>query len=93
MHRMYVLLLVRVPIRSIVLGILGHHWTHVLRVVWLIARMRPHMRRYLSVGAVMPPLWWLHGHRLPIRRDVIWIHGEILWQLVPRAVRHSVKNS
>lgn len=39
MHGMHLLLLVRIPICSILLRILWHHGTHVLRKVWLVARM------------------------------------------------------
>jgi hypothetical protein len=75
MHRMnMLLLLVMVPVWSVLLRILGHHWPHLLSIVRGIARHRPHMRRHGGIGAIMPTLGRLHGHMLPIRH-VVWVHG------------------
>jgi len=77
MHRMHVLLLllIRVPVGRILLRVLRHHRPHVLSIIWLIARMRPHVRvwRQRGVGAIVPSLGLLHGHGLPVRH-VVGIH-------------------
>ena len=75
MHRMHVGLLISVPVRRILLRILGHHRSHMLLIVWLVRRVRPHGRRHGCVGAIVPPLRRLHGHgMLPIGKMIL-LHG------------------
>ena len=96
MHRMHLLVVVRIPIRCIMLGILGHDRAHLLRIILRIARMRSHMGWHRGIRAIMTSLARLHGHLLPIGH-VILVHDVLCprywtWQSsLPGASSHCQK--
>jgi hypothetical protein len=80
MHRVYVGLLISIPVGRVLLLILRNH---MLLIVRLILVMRPHGRWHGCVRTIMPPLWRLHRHgMLPIRM-VILLHraGQVAFRI------------